>query len=127
MSKKYNLLISQFSDPVYDNEVIYYLGYLDYVDGKYDDALLRFNSLPDEQKYKSSVPFYKMQMLYAKGDIKQTLKLINTPGFIDNFTKPEQKEEMIRIKANVWPILEIICKPSNCISNISMQLIILSQ
>ena len=99
LRKKYNLLISQFSDPVYDNEVIYYLGYLDYVDGKYDDALLRFNSLPDEQKYKSSVPFYKMQMLYAKGDIKQTLKLINTPGFIDNFTKPEQKEEMIRIKA----------------------------
>lgn len=99
LRKRYNLLLSEFSDPSYDNEVIYYLGYLDYVDGKYDDALNRFNSLPNEPKYHSTVPFYKMQILFAKGDVKQALELINSPGFIANFNSREQKNEVIRIKA----------------------------
>ena len=99
LRKKYELLVSDFSDPAYYNEATYYLGYIDYVEGKYDDALNRFNSLSDDPKFSQTVPFYKMQILYAKGDVKSALELINTPGFMSNFNDPEQRNEVIRIKA----------------------------
>ena len=66
LRKKYELLVSDFSDPAYYNEATYYLGYIDYVEGKYDDALNRFNSLTDDPKFSQTVPFYKMQILYKR-------------------------------------------------------------
>lgn len=94
---KYELLLDQMSDPGYMNEANYYLGYIDYVEGKYKDALNRFNSLPADTKYSKTVPFYKLQILYADGKYEETLALINNTSF--SSLSPDQKNEITRIKA----------------------------
>lgn len=80
-----------------EEEAHYYLGYIDYVEGKYDDALSHFSVLPKESKYNETVPFYLMQIEYAKGNWDKAITLAN------NFSKfdltDEQSLELCRIKA----------------------------
>lgn len=45
----------------------YYLGYIDYAEGRYDAALSHFNTLPMDDRYMPSSTFYRMQILYAQG------------------------------------------------------------
>ncbi|MCF0179187.1 MAG: tetratricopeptide repeat protein [Bacteroidales bacterium] len=80
-----------------DDEANYYLGYIDYVEGKYDDALEHFKILPPESKYAETVPFYCMQIDYAKGNWDNVLNAINKIN-VSDLTK-EQKLEIDRIKA----------------------------
>ena len=98
LRKKYEQLLAM-EDPDYANEAKYYLGYLDYVEGHYDSALSRFASLPNEEKYANTVPFYKMQILYAKGDWPQALDIINSQQMTNADLNSEQKAEVHRIKA----------------------------
>ena len=99
LRERYEQLVSDFSDPAYFNEANYCLGYIDYVEGNYDSAMNRFNSLPKERKYEQSVPFYKMQILYAQGDSKGALDLINGSSNLFANLSPEQAAEVNRIKA----------------------------
>lgn len=46
----------------------YYLGYIDYAEGKYDSALKHFDALPADERYTTSTTFYRMQILYAQGE-----------------------------------------------------------
>lgn len=66
LRKRYEQLYNM-NDPAYRNEASYYLGYIDYAEGKYKSALKHFNALPMDFKYQETVPFYKMQILYAQG------------------------------------------------------------
>ncbi|MBQ0057457.1 MAG: tetratricopeptide repeat protein [Bacteroidales bacterium] len=56
------------NDPSFRSEAEYYLGYIDYAEGKYDNALHHFNALPNDDKYLASATFYRMQIHYAKGE-----------------------------------------------------------
>ena len=85
------------NDAEKEYEAHYYLGYIDYVEGKYDDALTHFNILPNKEKYAETVPFYRMQIEYAKGNLENTLSTISKLPTL-NYSK-EQKGEINRIKA----------------------------
>ncbi len=66
LRKRYTNLYAQ-GDPAYKHEAEYYLGYLDYAEGKYNSALKHFNALPLDDKYMETVPFYRMLILYVQG------------------------------------------------------------
>lgn len=98
-SKYENLLTS--NDSEYYNEANYYLGYIDYVEGNYEDALKHFDQLPSETKYSNTVPFYKMQILYAMGNHQETLDFINNK-FLPHNLDSDELAEIIRIKAECY-------------------------
>lgn len=98
LRQKYQQLLAM-NDVEYSNEATYYLGYIDYIEGKYDDALNRFNGLPYDEKYESTVPFYKMQIQYAKGNWNEALDIIESSAYTFSNLSPEQQGEVDRIKA----------------------------
>lgn len=73
LRKRYTSLYNQ-GDPAYKHEAEYYLGYLDYAEGKYTSALKHFNALPLEDKYMETVPFYRMQILYVQGKFDEAVR-----------------------------------------------------
>lgn len=72
LRRRYTALYAQ-GDPNYKHEAEYYLGYLDYAEGKYNSALKHFNALPLEDKYMETVPFYRMQILYVQGKFDEAV------------------------------------------------------
>ncbi|MBQ7237822.1 MAG: tetratricopeptide repeat protein [Bacteroidales bacterium] len=82
-------------DPEYRHEAEYYLGYIDYAEGKYTSALKHFNALPMEYKYQETVPFYRSQILYAQGKWDEAIREV------DAYTPSEEvyQTEAIRVKA----------------------------
>lgn len=94
LRKRYQQLYDM-GDPAYRSEAEYYLGYIDYAEGKYNSALKHFNALPLEYKYQETVPFYRMQILYAQGKWNEAIKEANT------YTPNENafQVEALRIKA----------------------------
>lgn len=59
--------LDRIGDPELQNERNYYLAYLDYVDGNYDDALERLGNLPFSETYATTAPYYITQILYRQG------------------------------------------------------------
>lgn len=96
--RKYEILASM-NDPAYAAEAAYYLGYIDYLEGKYDSALSYFNSLPAEPKYMSTVTFYKMQIGFLKGNFRATLDQCSEMEKQSYLYSAEQHNEIARIKA----------------------------
>lgn len=94
LRKRYQQLYNM-NDPAYRSEAEYYLGYIDYAEGKYDSAIKHFNALPLEFKYQETVPFYRMQILYAQGKWSEAIKEANT------YTPSDEafQLESMRIKA----------------------------
>ena len=82
-------------DPEYRHEAEYYLGYIDYAEGKYTSALKHFNALPIDFKYQETVPFYRSQILYAQGKWEEAIREV------DAYTPSEEvyQTEAIRVKA----------------------------
>ncbi|MCR5393817.1 MAG: tetratricopeptide repeat protein [Bacteroidales bacterium] len=82
-------------DPASRNEASYYLGYIDYAEGKYTSALKHFDALPLEPKYQETVPFYRMQILYAQGKWNDAIRQAEA------YTPAEEvfQIEALRIKA----------------------------
>jgi len=73
LRKRYTNLYNQ-GEAQYKHEAEYYLGYLDYAEGKYNSALKHFNALPMEDKYLETVPFYRMQILYVQGKYNEAVR-----------------------------------------------------
>lgn len=98
LRERYEQLLG-LNDPKFNTEATYYLGYIDYTEGKYEDAMNRFNGLPYDPKYNETVPFYKMQILYAMGSWEEALNIINGSNREFAFLTSEQQAEVDRIKA----------------------------
>ncbi|MBR0037540.1 MAG: tetratricopeptide repeat protein [Bacteroidales bacterium] len=77
LRKRYQTLYNM-NDPRYREEAEYYLGYIDYADGKYESALNHFDALPVENKYQETVPYYRMQILFAQGKWEEAIQAIDT-------------------------------------------------
>ena len=82
-------------DAAYQAEAEYYLGYCDYVEGNYESALQHFGHLPQDEKYEETVPFYRMQILYAQGKWDEAVQAI------DAYTPADKalQAEALRLKA----------------------------
>lgn len=94
LRKRYQQILA-LGDPAYRHEAEYYLGYIDYAEGKYNSALKHFNALPLEDKYMETVPFYRMQILYAQGKWNEAIREANI------YTPSDEafQIEALRIKA----------------------------
>ena len=94
LRKRYQQMYNM-GDPAYQHEAEYYLGYIDYAEGKYASAMKHFNALPLEDKYQETVPFYRMQILYAQGKWNEAIREANS------YTPREKvyQLEALRIKA----------------------------
>lgn len=97
LRKRYEQLYAM-ADPSYMSEAEYYLGYIDYAEGKYDSALKHFANLPAEQKYRYSVDFYEMQIHFAQGKYSEALAACKRMEGHAYITR-EQNVEITRIKA----------------------------
>lgn len=87
------------NEPAYQAEAEYYLGYIDYLEGKYESALLHFKCLPSDSKYSYTVPFYEMQIGFLKGNYNEALNTcIKMEEQRYRYTA-EQMTEVARIKA----------------------------
>lgn len=84
-------------DDDFNDEANYYLGYIDYAEGKLNTARKRFNSLPKESKYTESTQFYLMQIDYAEGNYENVLKNLQQPFYSD--LQGEKATERDRIMA----------------------------
>ncbi len=94
LRKRYQQLYNM-NEPEYRSEAEYYLGYIDYAEGKYSSALKHFDALPLDNKYQETVPFYRMQILYAKGRWDEAIREANA------YTPSDEvfQLEALRIKA----------------------------
>ncbi len=77
LRKRYQTLYDQY-DSRYQDEAAYYLGYVAYADGNYDEALRYFDRLPMENKFQETVPYYRMQILFAQGRWQEAVQAIET-------------------------------------------------
>jgi TolA-binding protein len=66
-ARPYYTALAQSGDDDYQTEVSYYLAYLDYQQGNYDEALTRFAALPFSEKYAATTPYYITQILFRQG------------------------------------------------------------
>lgn len=73
-SKKIFNILKDLDSNVYTLPTRYYYGLLSYNELNYNDALIAFQKIENEDKYKEVVPFYIAEILYFKGDKKESLQ-----------------------------------------------------
>jgi TolA-binding protein len=80
-------------------QAFYYLGHLNYVDGKYKDALDAFNKLENDRRYKKIVAEYKLQIYHQVGDYDKITssadEWLETAGSVN-------KSDAARIIGDAW-------------------------
>ena len=87
------------NDGKYRDQARYYYDHIQYVNGKYDDALSNFRQLSTHKDYGKVVPSYIMQIEYMKGDYQSVIE--EGPGYILNADK-KRKSEMAQIVADAY-------------------------
>jgi TolA-binding protein len=109
--KKYEQAIVAFSDldenknPWY-NYANYYKGSIFYIQDKYQDALNKFLKIKDDEKFKSIVPPYIVQLYFNLGNYKQTIDFGTTALLIPKVAKPDDMKYHIAMsyfKSNNFP------------------------
>ncbi len=59
----------------YVSEATYYLAYINYLEGDYDEALKGFNKINGQARYRQSVPFFIMQIYFNQSRYKDVLTM----------------------------------------------------
>ena len=77
----------------------YYYAHIQYINGKYNEALDNFRRLRSHPDYAKVVPAYIMQIDYMKGDYQSVIE--EGPGYIANADK-KRKSEMAQIVADAY-------------------------
>ena len=83
----------------YRDSARYYYAHIQYIKGKYDDALGNFRLLRSHKDYGSVVPSYIMQIDYLKGDYQSVIE--EGPEYILKADK-KRKAEMAQIVADAY-------------------------
>jgi TolA-binding protein len=92
--KKYDQALIALSDldenknPYY-NYANYYKGSIYYIQDKYQDALNKFLKIKDDEKFKTIVPPYIVQLYFNLGNYRQTIDFGNTALLIPKVAKPD--------------------------------------
>lgn len=85
----------QYRSKKYDVDCQYYVSYIRYKEGKYDEALQGFSKLENNDKYASLVPYYIASCHYFKGDHQQAIRVAES--YLKRYTYGAQTLEMNRI------------------------------
>lgn len=74
----------------YNSPSFYFLAHMDYADGKYGDALQKFEALSDDPNFKAIAPYYVVQIRYMQGDYAAVIEA--APPLIVNATDKRATE-----------------------------------
>ena len=77
-------------------DAVYHLGYIDYVEGKYDAALQAFNSLKNDDVYDALVPYYIGEIHLLRGEYKQADEVAS--DYLRHFAGHKDEAEMKRVQ-----------------------------
>ena len=80
----------------HQNDAIYNLGYIDYVEGRYDKALNAFASLKEDKEYGSLVPYYISEIHLLRGEYRQADQIAS--NYLQRFAGHKDEAEMKRIQ-----------------------------
>lgn len=90
-------LLSQNSRK-YRDAADFYLGYIDYSNGNYAEALRRFERLRDHPEYSREIAFYTAQGTFFDGKIEDAVRL--SEAFVSRYPSSEHLTEAYRILGN---------------------------
>lgn len=90
-------LLSQNSGK-YRDAAAFYLGYIDYSNGNYAEALRRFERLKDHPEYSEEVAFYTAQATFFDGRIEEAVRL--SESFVNRYPASEHLTEAYRVLGN---------------------------
>ena len=77
-------------------DAVYNLGYIDYVEGRYDAALKTFTSLKNDDVYDALVPYYIGEIYLTRGEYKQADDVAS--DYLRHFAGHKDEAEMNRIQ-----------------------------
>ena len=77
-------------------DAVYNLGYIDYVEGRYDAALKTFTSLKNDDVYDALVPYYIGEIHLTRGEYKQADEVAS--DYLRHFAGHKDEAEMNRIQ-----------------------------
>ena len=77
-------------------DAVYNLGYIDYVEGRYDKALNAFASLKEDKEYGSLVPYYIGEIHLLRGEYRQADQIAS--NYLQRFAGHKDEAEMKRIQ-----------------------------
>ena len=77
-------------------DAVYNLGYIDYVEGRYDAALKAFTSLKNDDVYDSLVPYYIGEIHLLRGEYQQADDVAS--DYLRHFAGHKDEAEMQRIQ-----------------------------
>ena len=77
-------------------DAVYNLGYIDYVEGRYDTALKTFTSLKNDDVYDALVPYYIGEIHLTRGEYKQADEVAS--DYLRHFAGHKDEAEMNRIQ-----------------------------
>jgi len=68
----------------------FYRGHIDYVEGKYDEALEELTGLEHSSQYSDQIPFYKAQIAYTKENYMEVIEI--APAIFATASEPRKTE-----------------------------------
>ncbi|RNC66929.1 tetratricopeptide repeat protein [Proteiniphilum sp. X52] len=90
-------LLSQNSSQ-YRDAATFYLGYIEYSNGNYAEALRRFERLQNHPEYSEEVAFYKAQATFFDGKVEEAVRL--SEAFVSRYPSSEHLTEAYRVLGN---------------------------
>lgn len=83
----------------YEKDCSYYIGYIRYTQGRYDEALTAFLPLQKDEKYKSLVPYYVADIYLKQGEYNQAEQI--AMSYLSTYPQDVHAGEMHRILGEV--------------------------
>lgn len=77
-------------------DAVYNLGYIDYVEGRYDAALKAFTSLQTDDEYDALVPYYIGEIYLLRGEYQKADEVAS--DYLRHFAGHKDEGEMMRIQ-----------------------------
>jgi TolA-binding protein len=84
----------------YSQASTYYIAYVDYATGKYDDALKEFNYLKKSPEYREQANYYIAQINYIEDNHDEVVKL--TERLLRTYPDSDNNTELYRIAGNSY-------------------------
>lgn len=81
--------------PLYQEDAVYNLAYIDYVEQRYDKALKGFRSLQHDAVYAALVPYYIGEIYLLKGDYRQASVIAK--AYLEQYPAKKDVPQMERI------------------------------
>jgi len=84
----------------YTPSATYFLAYMDYADGKIQEARDGFEKVSDQDQYKNVTDYFKLQLLYIDGKFDEMT--VQADSMLKMKPTPEQKMELVRLLGAAW-------------------------